>query len=211
MDDVIKLTADLRVKAVDYGDEIAALIGISHTDLPAGVFGMIFNNLTLSLELISYYVSTWSTTTTTNTNSVEGARIENRERILLIQKMTFISILSSVEYCFKDYIRTFPKKIGECKDSTGRVYLSSIINTSHLSDLISDSDFELWNGLIHLRNCLVHNNGVAQETKVYSYPDSQLVFAYGQMTEGNLKLFPHLIDWLLNSSKIWIGKIHTEK
>lgn len=208
MDDILKLTADLRTKAGAYGNEIAALTSSTPPSLRTEVFQMTFNNLTLCLELISYYESIWKVATATNATSAKEARKQNGERVILIQKMTFIGILSSVEFCFKNYIRAFPAKIGECKNSRNQVYLSTIVNTSHTTGLISPSDFELWNGLIHLRNYLVHNNGEAQETKTYVYPSSELVLVDGQMAQGNLELFPHLIDWLLMSSKSWLEGMH---
>ena len=208
MKEVLKLTADLRTKADTYTHEIRALLGGAPQDLPSGVFGMIFNNLTLSLELISYYDNVWKAASTTNATSVEEARKQNGERILLIQKMTFISILSSLEFCFKNYVHTFPAKIGDCRNARGKVYLLDIINRSKSTGIVSPDNLELWEGLIHLRNYLVHNNGVAQETKTYRYPNSQLVLVDGQMTQGNLKLFPHLIDWLLDASKNWVGEMH---
>lgn len=208
MRDVLKLTSDIRTKAKTYGHEITALVGGTPQDLPSGVFGMIFNKLTLSLELLSYYDSTWRAQTSTNASSAEKARKQNGERVVLIQKMTFIGILSSLEFCFKDYIRTFPAKIGDCKNSSGEVYLSNIIKISQSAGVVSASDLKLWDGLVHLRNYLVHNNGVAQETKTYIYPSIQLVLVDGQMTQGNLKLFPYLIDWLLDASKKWIEDVY---
>ena len=38
-----------------------------------------------------------------------------------------------------------------------------IMKTSKDLGLISDNDYDEWDGIIYLRNCLVHNNGVADK------------------------------------------------
>jgi len=205
MQDIQRLTTDLRQKAYDYGHEVASAIGIQPNEMPASMFAMLFNKFTFALELLSYYYKTWTSQTTTNASSVEEAKQENHERIVMLQRMVFTETVSSVEYCFKDYVAMHPDKIGRF---TGRIYLRNIMKRSKDHKLISDSDFSLWEGIIELRNALVHNNAVSEKSKSYSFPQCILVLEKGKGISGNLKLLPQITDWLLDSSKSWIIEIH---
>ena len=205
MKELFDLTKDVRKKSHDIGEEIANLMGIKPHEIPASVFPMIFNNITLLLELLSYYLDAWGKATSTRCSSVEEARRENAERVILIQKMVFIQILSSVEFSFKAYVRQYPKKLSQFK---GRVYLRSIMEKSKEQGIISDSDFSLWEGVIELRNTLVHNNGISEKTGAYVYPKCKIEFNDDTMIQGNMKLFTFLTDWLLGASKDWIIEMH---
>ncbi|GAH64662.1 unnamed protein product, partial [marine sediment metagenome] len=57
MEQLVKKVAKLREKTRQYGDEISKLLGISPdaSDPRSGCFGMVFNHLTLTLELLDYY------------------------------------------------------------------------------------------------------------------------------------------------------------
>ena len=67
MEDVLKQIVQLKEKANNHREEVAKSIDIQPHEIPAGVFGMIFNHLTLGLELLSHYCDAWRKTTNTNT------------------------------------------------------------------------------------------------------------------------------------------------
>jgi hypothetical protein len=119
--------------------------------------------------------------------------------------MIFIEVMSSIEFCFKEYIKKFPEKIDHI---TGRVYLSKIINKSNEKDIVVNSELTLWEGIIELRNALVHNNGISDESAEYVYPNCKLLLYENKMIRGDLKLFLNLIDWLLDSVKRWIFEMN---
>jgi len=197
----------LRKKANKYSDEVDRLLNSQANKSLVGLFGMIFNNFTLKLKLLDYYYNIWSNPIQADVLSINGTKKENWERVILIQKMTFISIMSSIEFCFKEYIKEFPNKIGNCENLRRKIYLSKIIKNSKDESIITDTTFKKWQGAIKLRNVLVHNNGIAEETEKYEYPNCTLLFKSGEMTKGDLKLFLYLLDWLLDASKEWILKI----
>lgn len=205
MEDVLKQIVKIRKKAHNHGKEVAQSMGIQPHENPAGVFGMIFNKLTLGLELLSHYYDAWNKTTHTKCSSIEEARQENAKRVILIQKMIFLNTMSAIEFCCKEYIKQFPNKIDSL---TGRIYLYKIMKRSKTQGIVSDSGFTLWEGTIELRNALVHNNGVSEKTQRYEYPNCDLSLQDGKMTQGNLKLFLNLTDWLLDAIKDWIDEIH---
>lgn len=204
MKDILHLTVQLRNKSYAIGEEIAKLLGIKSHEMPIGVFPMIFNLSTLLLELLSHYLDVWGKVSTTIHSSVEEAKKENADRVILIQKMAFIQTMSSVEFCCKYYIRTHPKKIGRIN---GRVYLIKIMDRSKKHGVISKPDFNLWEGVNELRNALVHNNGISEKTKEYGFPKCKLELNKNKMIRGNMKSFPFITDWLLDAIKSWIIEI----
>lgn len=207
--EVVRFIENLRVKAQNYQNEIANKLLLSkQEELPTGLFGMIFNTLTLGLELLHFYYNTWDKKSQTNCASVKDAKNENAERVILIQKMIFINTMSAIEFCFKEYVNQFPHKIGNCQNRQGWVYLSRITKESKDNSIINDTKLAGWQGMIELRNSLVHNNGIAEKTEQYTYTKCTLTLEEGEKITGNLKLFPHLIDWLLDSSKEWITEMN---
>jgi len=205
MRDILDLTVHLRQKSHAHGEEVAKSLGISLHEMPAGVFAMIFNMHTLMLELLSHYFCAWNKATETRCPSIDETRKQNAERVILIQKMIFVQTMSSVEYCCKDYIKSYPQKIGQIK---GRIYLSKIIEESKRHNVISDSELTRWKGAIELRNTLVHNNGISEKTAQYSYPRCHLKLTKNKMIRGNLKQFPYITDWLLDATKSWILEMY---
>ncbi len=137
MKEILNLTQGIRKKSHDIGEEITNEMGIKSHEIPASVFPMIFNDSTVLLELLSHYFDAWEKATSTSCSSVEEAKKENAERVILIQKMVFIQILSSVEFSFKAYVKQYPKKLSQFK---GRVYLRKIMEESKEQGIISNPD-----------------------------------------------------------------------
>jgi len=205
MEKTLEQVKQLRKKTYDYDDEVAESIGVQSNEIPVNVFPMIFNKLTLGLELLNYYLEIWRKIIRPKSSSLEEAKKENRERVITIQRMIFIEVMSSIEFCFKEYVKKYPEKIDNI---TGRIYLSKIINKSNERDIVINSESTLWEGIIELRNALVHNNGISDETAEYVYPNCKLILCENKMIQGDLKLFLNLIDWLLDSVKSWIFEMN---
>ena len=101
MDEVTNLYWGLRSIAESNGNEIAQTFSVARHEHPAGFFGMAFNNITLTLELLDFYKSLWGRLTAKNSPDLEDARAQNAQRVIMIQKMSFIEIMSSFEFCAK--------------------------------------------------------------------------------------------------------------
>jgi hypothetical protein len=115
--------------------------------------------------------------------------------------MVFIGIMSSIEYCGKQIVNQLVSKFGDFK---GRIYLRRIMERSKENKIIDDAIFCQWEGVINLRNTLVHNNGISEINMDYVYPKCKLKMIAGNMTEGNLRLFPGLTDWILEATRNWL-------
>jgi hypothetical protein len=118
MNAVLRLYWDLRSLAEKNGDEIYKLFPREcHKDW-AAFFGMAFNNITLTLELLDHYNAIWQNPINLST-SIDEAKEQNAQRVIMTQKQSFISIMSSFEYCAKYVFASSHEKFGSLK---GRIY-----------------------------------------------------------------------------------------
>lgn len=201
MENIVEMYWRLRSQSASNGDVIAKTIAVAAHEQPAAFFGMAFNGITLSLELIDHYCVLWKNLTTTTGPSLEEAKEQNGQRVILIQKMCFIEIMSSFEFCAKHIVSKNPSLFGTFK---GRIYLEKIMTSSNELGLMDDATLHLWQGLIRLRNSLVHNNGISSETAQYFYPSVVLTVQDCSMIRGNLRQYGALTEWLLDAAQQWI-------
>ncbi len=200
MREVLDLVNETRQRAAKRHSELASLYSISEGDPPIGGLGMAYNSLVLALELLDHYYGLWGRISSTIHADPDQARRENAARVILINKMAFIQCMSGFEFSSKQALSTFP---GTLPPMLGRIYLRRIIRESKEAGLVSPVQDSLWEGAIRVRNCLVHNNGIAERTKTYSYPLLTVSMTAGEMTQGNLKFFPLLTDWTVEAYADW--------
>ncbi len=201
MNDVIKLYWALRSDAKKNYDELARLLRIGHHEDPSAFFGMAFNSITMTLELLDHYYLLWGRLNPSDFSNAEETREQNGQRVNLLQKLCFIEVMSSFEFSAKKIVLANIDLFDEFK---GRIYLTGIMNRSHEKGLINEAQLNLWKGASILRNSLVHNNGIAEEDAKYTYPEVTVFLKNNVMTQGNLKLFGLVTKWLLAESRIWI-------
>lgn len=205
LNDVIELYLELREIAYKNGNELNRLLSIADGEEPTAFFNKAFNSITLTLELLDCYLRLFNNITSDDCKDVDKTKQENAERIITIQKWCFVETMSAFEYSAKKNILSKPK----FEDLTGKIYLYGIMTKTKNIGLLDQKTYDLWCGIIFLRNSLVHNNGISQNTACYQYPDDILHVNKDHMTQGSLKLFGNLTKWLLNESKIWM--INTNK
>ena len=201
MDDLIRLYWALRSDAERNGSELAQLYEVGHHEDPASFFGMAFNSITMTLELLDHYHNLWGKLNPKDFPNVEETREQNGQRVTLLQKMCFIELMSAFEFSAKKAVL---QNEGVFEQFNGRMYLTGIMNRSHEKGLINESQLNLWKGASILRNSLVHNNGIAENDEEYVYPDVTVILKYGAMTQGNLKLFALVSRWLLLEARVWL-------
>lgn len=201
MHEVVNIYWNLRSLSQKIGDSIAAGAAVGHDEQPAAFFGMAFNSITLTIELLDFYYNTWAAQSTGICSSVEEAREQNAQRVILIQKMCLIELMSSLEFCAKRIVANSLSVFGKFK---GRIYLGKIMERSNELGFVDDETLRLWQGLINHRNSLVHNNGFASETDQYAYPSVTLNVTDGAMTRGTIREFAALTEWMLRASGAWV-------
>lgn len=204
MNDLMQLYFSLIKNAKDLGDGLAQELSIAHHEQPAGFYGMAFNSITLTTELLSYYNDLWGKISSIEGMTAEDARQQNAQRVIMIQKMSYIQLMSEFEFTAKNIFLSRSDIFGAPK---GRVYISKIMDSSLQKGLISNETHNLWEGAIFFRNSLTHNNGICEETALYKFPDCELRMVENEMVKGDLKLFGYLTRWVLQASSEWIRAV----
>jgi hypothetical protein len=168
----------IQQKVREYESQINGLLGIA-ADIPEprhDCFHQVLNHLQLTNELLSFYYSRWSkpTTGTITAEREEDIRQENIERCIMISNWAFILSLSSIEYSAKASVAAYGSaspaaNLAKTKRKTKYLYLSDIINNSKSKahNLVDPNEYNDWQNLIFLRNCIVHNNGKADCDKSF--------------------------------------------
>lgn len=201
MRDLVELYWELRDDAKKSGDEVAQLFGVENHEDPASFFGMAFNSITMTLELLDHYYNLWGKLNQRDFLNVEETREQNGQRVILLQKMCFIEVMSSFEFCAKKVVLENESLFGEFK---GRIYLTGIMERSQKKGILNESQINLWRGASKLRNSLIHNNGIAEDNVQYEYPNVTVTLQENLMIQGNLKLFALVTKWLLREARLWI-------
>jgi predicted nucleic acid-binding protein len=200
MREVIELVDRIRVRSAQSHEELARTHGIRLEDPPLGAFGIVHNTAVMTLELLDFYHRTWSSIPPSSVPDPEATRQENAERVMLVTKSAFIMCLSGFEFSAKQALTRYP---GRLQLPAGRIYLRAIMRASAKKGLITADTDNLWTGAIAVRNCLVHNNGIADEDAEYKFPDVTVRLESGKMPQGTLKFFPSLTNWTVTAFADW--------
>jgi hypothetical protein len=208
---VLQNVAKLREKSRQYGNEISQLLGIL-PDVPdprSGCFGMVFNHLTLTLELLSHYYSIWSNPSVEiSTEERERIKKQNAERCVMALRWLFIASLSSIEYSAKVSVASYgedsPAKNLIKMERGQYVYLSDIMRNSKGCNLIDDDQYDDWHNLIFLRNCIVHNNAVSDSDRIFDIAGTRVAASAGGMIQGKLDFFAIVTGVAIDRYFAWV-------
>jgi|SRR5712664_1146787 len=200
MADVVQRVATVRENALHHQRDLAKRFKIPLDDPPISGLGICHNTATLTLELLAFYNDIWRRIDPKTVQDVARARDENAQRVMLVTKALYILALSGFEFAAKSALPLRPKKLAL---GGGRIYLGSIMGASKDAKLISEGTYNLWSGAIELRNTLVHNNGIADRTTTYQFPDVKIELRQGQMATDGLIFYAALTDWATQSFQDW--------
>jgi len=207
MQEILQNYTDLRAKATKYSKSLAN----NKPDFE-DIFSMIFNNATMVLEVLDNYYKYWSRSYIgLKQQEIDRTKKQNAERVIDITKWSFIHTISSFEYSAKQIIKysnnnQFQKLKNDLQNGK-RVYILGIMKTSKDSGLISDGDYNEWDGIIYLRNCLVHNNGVADKDATLKIGTITVNCKKDKMIQGKLDIFFNLVDTSMDLYNQWIQKM----
>jgi len=171
---------------------------------------MIFNNTTLTLELLTYYFKIWKRPPPPSLSSdeIERLRKENAQRVLTITKWAFVSALSLIEYSAKETLKIIKdksfKQLREKLQQDEPVYLRTIMKKSQETKLIDEKQYKTWKTLIKIRNVIVHNNAIADINAKFEINDMKITFIKGEMLKGKLDFFVKLLEITIDHWKKWL-------
>jgi hypothetical protein len=201
MHDVFALLDQVRVRTAQANDSLAARHGLGAGDPPINALNMVNQYAVMAMELTSFYFEVWSKLRPDQLLDPEATKRENGERIVGLTKSAFIMSVSSLEFAAKSAIVARPSRLPA---PTGRVYLRKIIKDSDRAGLIAHAEDSPWEGIIEVRNVLVHNNGIADRDASFTIPGGPTIqLKSGKMTQGNLRFFPELTLWAVDSYSRW--------
>jgi len=198
---VIDHIYSLRLQLEKYGDWLEQY----DRNIP-NAFNMIFNDLTLTLELLDYYYRIWSSLDVSafSAEDVKRKRKENWKRVMQITKWAFIDALSSMEFSLKKMLEIVnPKVLSVIRERRRNkpIYFRSIIKELHREGYVNDKAYNGWITLIEIRNCVVHNNAIPESNRTLYLDDLKIVFTRGQMLTAKLDFFVKLIDYAIKNYK----------
>jgi len=203
----------LRGKCKEYAGQTEQLLNLPENtpDHRRNCFSMIFNDVTLAVELLSYYYSRWSKPRNHSTSEErERARQENAERVIAALKYLFVFSLSAMEYNARKSIEAYPSNsTAHNLLATKPRYrnLASIMKKSWKQNLISEDTFEEWETIIYIRNKLVHNNGQADKTGSYTIDGLIIETVENEMMKGKLNFFSTLTDLAVDRYFNWMKEL----
>lgn len=193
-------------------EQFQSQLGLKTDDIPISGLNMAHQKSVLMLEVVSYYYDIWGKKPRNITASERTQQIqENTQRLMSVGRASFIEILSAFEFCLKEAVKTYPGIVTLPKNKP-KIYLMDVIKSSEEAGIIPTSDFAFWNGIRHLRNSLVHNNGIADTNETFSFaynssPENNdpppITMVRGQMSEGNIIYFPKLCAWAIAAYGRW--------
>jgi len=210
MEILIKKLHGIMEKCRLYGDKLEKELVNDHIahDPRHSCFAMVFNNSTITLELLSYYYEIWGKMHGDNVEEIERAKKENAERCIESTKWLFIGSMSSMEFCVKESIKLYPKSsIVKELQRKKYIYLSDIVRKSSEEGLISKKAEEDWIHIIELRNLVVHNNGIADKDDSYSIGSLCITLMNGKMAKGKLDFFIDLVEFSIENYNSLINNL----
>lgn len=186
-------------------DDIAEKYGTSSSAPPLSGMNMAYLSIIQAFELLDYYYHKWANLGSVYTgNDSERIRAENTQRVSLIQKSTFIFTMSAFEANAKIAL-----ELSGCpmKFTRKTIYFSEIMRRSYEIGLINDVDRDLWHFATQLRNCIVHNNGVADRDMSIEIGNGFILeMNKGKMTQSSPRKTTLLVSAILFAYSRWCDR-----
>ena len=206
--DVVNWAFDNFEQCASLADMIAAKHDIFAHHAQLVGMNMAHHSLTMCAELLSFYFETWDQMKHPAYVQIVPSHLakERDERVMGILGMTFVATLSALEAAAKAAL-----ELPGCPRLTkqgSRVYLGGIMAASDRAGIIDEIDANFWRAVVRLRNCLVHNNGIADGDMLVPLHDgtSMQMFA-GAMTRSSPRQNSVLIKGVILAYSRWCDSL----
>lgn len=209
MEKLLSILNTARLDTISMADKMVATYNLNPSDFPVCGLNMLNSECVTLMEIITQYTHLWNKLQNTLPSALiyhNNSKDENTRRISSICKASFISSMSAIEYCAKETTSKYLKSLtAEAKKD---IYLSFIITESFKANIIKEESKKFWQGLNQIRNCLVHNNGIANNNNTYSIDDTLTIsMTKGEPISSTLSFFPIAIKALAHKYDEWARAI----
>jgi hypothetical protein len=197
MKEILEELVSIRNDCESEGRRLSDELGLGVATPPLSAFGMCHNYATTALELLSWYERIWESLPPPTAGGME----ERRQRIVGVTKSLFVFALSSIEFNLRESCKAHPHVLAL---PGRRQYLDRMIGKSCAVGLVKMDTKMRWDAIVSLRNTLVHNNGIADESLTVEFPSgAKVVLENGQMAIAKLSLFAQLTHWVVQEHSRW--------
>jgi hypothetical protein len=205
--EIPQLIFALTERCAKIADEIAERNQTEASEPPLVGLNMAHIALVQCFEVLDFYFHRWGNIEqwVIDQHGPEAILEQNEQRVALIQKSTMILIMSSFEAAAKQTLL-----LPNCpiNDVGRRIYLGGIMASSHKAGIIGDTDAALWAYAVELRNCIVHNNGVAERTMKLNLGNGYtLEMVSGAMTQSTPRKSTLLTEAIILAYSRWCAAI----
>ena len=215
MEKLLKQVWNIRNICKEYDKEICKILKIKNNaeDSRTGCFAMIFNQATLTFELLDYYYGKWDDSNQLPFLTKEEKQQtikENGERCMEISKMLFIASISSIEFSIKKSVLLYPKselcKFYLEKQKNNKFISFYKIITEKSKHFITEKEKKSWKFLITVRNNTVHNNSISNKYEKIKINNRDFEIEKEKMMQGKLDHYILLTTEAIARYYYWIKK-----
>lgn len=194
-------------------DKLSQTFNVSGEAPPMFSFNIMHGHFLRQYELMDYYHHLWAGNIPAQAWIREGEVEEdgqreqsNAMRVIMAQTSTFVFCLSALEFSFCKAQELDGFVLDSKKD-----HLLGFMQEACSKKFISEVDLEMWKDLNHIRNSIVHNNGVVRrDVDFYVDGVSRLSVKKGMAFACTYNTFLYLMHWMIKSSYDLISRILKE-
>ncbi|HGY9634667.1 TPA: hypothetical protein ACOJPK_000056 [Pseudomonas putida] len=209
MEKLLSILESARLETISMAGKMVTTYNLRPSDFPICGLNMLNSECVTLMEIITQYTHLWNkiqNTLPADFFYYNNPKDENAQRISNICRAGFISSMSAIEYCAKETTAKFLNSL--TADAKKDIHLSFIITESFKENIINEESKTLWQGLNQIRNCLVHNNGIASNNKTYAIDDTITIsMTKGEPISSTLSFFPTAIKALVHKYDEWARAI----
>lgn len=195
---------DIENTAAIHRQKLMANFGIPIDVMPIIAFNGYQTLMSTGSAIIHGLLESWKQ------NSFAGPdwahEIWQRERAaqaMTVCRQSYIELLSLTEFSITHAIRNVPEFFPPPKGKS-KIYLAQVISDSVTLGWLPAAHKEAWNGLVELRNALVHRNGISDKTASFKINETlKLDFLKDTTISDKGFGLPKLCEWAVNSMHEW--------
>ena len=183
---------------------------VTSCHMPIAGLNMVCNQVIIMIELVGYYYQRFEIPPGVILETSYSKYPEQYERIHCLLNTSLVSVMSVFESC----IRKGAESISHTFGNPPSTMINAVQKSRKLSWISLDDEL-VWDGIISIRNCLVHNNGEAQRAIKFQLPDgTAFECARGVKPSVSWNHYLGCIEWTVRSFAVLceeVLKAHVSK